>query len=98
MLALRPTASPGNPVLRFDVVALGTSVVVMVDRKVPSIRVNGVREPVCRSCVERVNPVREKNGLGGRFISIAALEAEQARRSGIARRLRERRAVVERSL
>lgn len=26
--------------------------------KVPSLRVNGVREPVCKGCVERVNPVR----------------------------------------
>ena len=31
--------------------------------KVPSIRINGIREPVCRSCIERVNPMRVKNGL-----------------------------------
>lgn len=31
--------------------------------RVPSIRINGSREPICRLCVERVNPVREKNGL-----------------------------------
>lgn len=31
--------------------------------RVPSIRINGSREPVCRACVERVNPMRVKNGL-----------------------------------
>ncbi|MEJ7618656.1 MAG: hypothetical protein WKF30_17185 [Pyrinomonadaceae bacterium] len=30
---------------------------------VPSVRVNGVREAICRTCVERVNPERVKNGL-----------------------------------
>ena len=30
---------------------------------VPSIRVNGVREPVCRTCIDRVNPVRAEKGL-----------------------------------
>jgi hypothetical protein len=31
--------------------------------RVPSIRIKGEREPICRACVERVNPVRIKNGL-----------------------------------
>jgi hypothetical protein len=32
--------------------------------RVPSIRdLNGVRQPVCRDCVEQVNPMRQKNGL-----------------------------------
>jgi len=31
--------------------------------KVPSVRVNGVREPVCRSCVEWANGERKKKGL-----------------------------------
>ena len=31
--------------------------------RVPSLVVNGVREPVCRACVERVNPIRRANGL-----------------------------------
>jgi hypothetical protein len=31
--------------------------------RVPSIRVNGVKEPICRSCVERANPERIKKGL-----------------------------------
>jgi hypothetical protein len=30
---------------------------------VPSIRINGVREPICRSCVDRANPLRRANGL-----------------------------------
>lgn len=30
---------------------------------VPSFRFNGNREPICRSCVERVNPERRKRGL-----------------------------------
>ena len=33
-----------------------------VDR-VPSVVVNGVREPICADCVERVNPKRIANGL-----------------------------------
>lgn len=31
--------------------------------KVPSIRVNGVREPVCQSCVEIINTRRKAEGL-----------------------------------
>jgi len=31
--------------------------------RVPSLRVNGNREPVCRACVDRANPVRIANGL-----------------------------------
>jgi hypothetical protein len=31
--------------------------------RVPSIRVRGNREPVCETCVARVNPERIKNGL-----------------------------------
>lgn len=30
---------------------------------VPSCPINGVREPICRNCVERVNPKRIANGL-----------------------------------
>jgi hypothetical protein len=30
---------------------------------VPSVRVNGEKEPVCKSCVENANPIRKKNGL-----------------------------------
>jgi hypothetical protein len=32
-------------------------------RHVPSLRVNGVREPVCLNCVEHANPRRVANGL-----------------------------------
>jgi len=31
--------------------------------KVPSIRVNGVKEPVCRTCIELANPQRKAMGL-----------------------------------
>lgn len=31
--------------------------------RVPSIRIEGIRQPVCRECVERVNPLRVKNGF-----------------------------------
>ena len=31
--------------------------------KVPSIRVNGVREPVCRECIEAENAHRKDNNL-----------------------------------
>ncbi len=30
---------------------------------VPSIRINGNREPICANCVDRVNPIRRRNGL-----------------------------------
>jgi hypothetical protein len=31
--------------------------------RVPSIRINGVREPICEICVKRANPERIANGL-----------------------------------
>jgi len=31
--------------------------------RVPSIVVDGEREPICRECVARVNPQRRANGL-----------------------------------
>jgi hypothetical protein len=31
--------------------------------RVPSIRINDTREPICYACVDRVNPERIKNGL-----------------------------------
>lgn len=31
--------------------------------RVPSVRYNGVREPVCAACVERANPERAARGL-----------------------------------
>jgi hypothetical protein len=31
--------------------------------RVPSIAINGVREPICQHCVDRVNPRRIANGL-----------------------------------
>jgi len=31
--------------------------------RVPSLRVEGKREPVCRACVDKINPVRKAKGL-----------------------------------
>ena len=31
--------------------------------RVPSISINGVREPICQACVTRINPERKKNGV-----------------------------------
>lgn len=31
--------------------------------RVPSIRIDGQKEPVCRGCIERANPKRIANGL-----------------------------------
>jgi hypothetical protein len=31
--------------------------------RVPSISIKGAREPICRACVERANPLRVANGL-----------------------------------
>jgi hypothetical protein len=31
--------------------------------RVPSVTVNGNREPICRDCVERYNPIRIAKGL-----------------------------------
>jgi hypothetical protein len=31
--------------------------------RVPSVIINGSKEPVCRHCVEHANPMRIKNGL-----------------------------------
>jgi len=31
--------------------------------KVPSIRINGIREPICKTCIDRVNPGRIRDGL-----------------------------------
>jgi hypothetical protein len=31
--------------------------------RVPSIRHNGEKQPICQACVTRVNPMRKANGL-----------------------------------
>ena len=31
--------------------------------RVPSVRVDGVRVPICRDCIEAANPVRVERGL-----------------------------------
>ena len=43
--------------------------------RVPSIRINGVREPICRDCVEKANPERANKGLDPIEILPGAYEA-----------------------
>jgi len=31
--------------------------------RVPSVRIEGKREPICQACVDRINPIRKKNGV-----------------------------------
>ncbi len=45
--------------------------------RVPSIRVNGVREPVCRNCIERANEIRKTKGLDPIRILPGAYDAEE---------------------
>jgi hypothetical protein len=45
--------------------------------RVPSIPINGKREPVCGNCVERANPMREANGLAPIVVLPGAYEAEE---------------------
>ncbi len=42
---------------------------------VPSMRIEGTREPFCRDCIERANPERIKNGLDAITIHPKAYEA-----------------------
>lgn len=45
--------------------------------RVPSIRVDGEREPICRDCVERANPERVANGLEPIRILPGAYDADE---------------------
>ena len=42
--------------------------------KVPSIRIEGVRQPVCRACMDRVNEMRRNKGVPEHPISPDAYE------------------------
>jgi len=44
--------------------------------KVPSIRVQGVRQPICKSCIEQANPLRKQHGLPELIPLPGAYEAE----------------------
>ena len=44
---------------------------------VPSLPVDGVRQPICRSCIERANPRRIANGLQPVVIHPDAYEPEE---------------------
>lgn len=43
--------------------------------KVPSVRIDGKREPICRACVEFANPIRIEKGLPPIEILPGAYEA-----------------------
>lgn len=45
--------------------------------RVPSIPIDGVREPICRTCVERANPMRAANGLPPIVVLPGAYEAQE---------------------
>jgi len=44
---------------------------------VPSLRVNGQREAICRPCIERANPIRIERGLEPIPILPGAYEPEE---------------------
>jgi hypothetical protein len=46
--------------------------------RVPSVVVDGQREPLCRNCIERANPQRVANGLPPIVIMSGAYDAEEA--------------------
>lgn len=45
--------------------------------RVPSVVVNGRREPICKDCVEWANPERVKRGLAPIAVLPGAYEAEE---------------------
>jgi len=45
--------------------------------KVPSVRVNGNREPICKGCVERFNPIRAAKGLAPITVLPGAYDAQE---------------------
>lgn len=45
--------------------------------KVPSVPIDGKKEPICRNCVERVNPMRIENGLEPIIPAPGAYEGEE---------------------
>lgn len=44
---------------------------------VPSIRVNNVKEPICKECVEWANPLRKEKGLPLIAVLPGAYESEE---------------------
>ena len=43
--------------------------------RVPSVVIEGTREPICAECVERANPLRAENGLEPIAVLPGAYEA-----------------------
>jgi hypothetical protein len=50
--------------------------------RVPSLTVNGTREPICEACVTRVNPKRIANGLAPIVPLPGAYEPQDERGGG----------------
>jgi hypothetical protein len=44
---------------------------------VPSLRVNGVRQPICRDCIELANKMRVERGLNPHPVLPGAYEAQE---------------------
>lgn len=42
---------------------------------VPSVRIEGVREPICQVCIDRANPLRVARGLAPIVVLAGAYEA-----------------------
>lgn len=45
--------------------------------RVPSVVVDGARQPICADCVARTNPMREANGLEPITVLPGAYEADE---------------------
>jgi hypothetical protein len=45
--------------------------------RVPSITIKGTREPICRACVDYVNPLRAENGLAPIVPMLGAYEPQE---------------------
>lgn len=45
--------------------------------RVPSMRVQGVREPICRSCIGRINEARKRAGADPVVVDPEAYEPEE---------------------
>jgi hypothetical protein len=59
-----PAQTPGPGfVVAFGTCAACHKAISFNPHYVPSIRVNGVREPVCKACIDAANPARIANGL-----------------------------------
>ena len=76
----RITGRPGRKNTTTDIaefVAVRKDLMTYNASRVPSMRIAGVREPFCRTCIEAANPQRIANGLDPIVIHAEAYEAEE---------------------